>query len=172
MVLCSHHQWGKSTTKFIHDCSVQLVSSVSSHLVTELRGVRDRAPNLTPPSLIPLTNSRAMRQHRTKHLTYPTVTVKTEHPFKGICGTSSGYETKTRVVRILVIFQDRPMFSRINELLSPEPSNDMAQHRSTTKNNLNKCCPCFRFTPKTGIAIPKIGVCYCVRLTQTTRCVT
>jgi len=31
------------------------------------------------------------------------------------------YETKTGVVRILVIFQHRPMLSHINEMLWPRP---------------------------------------------------
>jgi len=48
----------------------------------------------------------------------------------GECNTCFGYETKTGVERILVIFQHRPMFSHINGKLSPRPLNDMAEHRS------------------------------------------
>jgi len=49
--------------------------------------------------------------------------------------TSYGCETKTGVVRILVIFQDRPMFSH-------------------TFN------PLFSFTPKTGLELPETGVLF------------
>jgi len=50
------------------------------------------------------------------------LTIKTKPRF-GECYTCFGYETKTGVVRILVIFEDRPMFSRINEKLSPRHFN-------------------------------------------------
>jgi len=59
--------------------------------------------------------------------------------------TCLGNETKTGVVRILVIFQRRPMFSHINGKLSPRPLNDMAEYTP------------IGFTPKTGIAFPKTG---------------
>jgi len=46
--------------------------------------------------------------------------VKTNLRF-GECRTCFGYEIKTGVVRILVIFQRRPMFSHIIGKLSPRP---------------------------------------------------
>ena len=49
-----------------------------------------------------------------------------------------GYEIKTGVVRILVIFQDRPVFSYIDGKLTPRPLlNDMDELRSILKNNQN-----------------------------------
>jgi len=42
-------------------------------------------------------------------------------PVPGIFVRVSGNETKTGAVRILVIFQDRPMFSHIIQKLSPRP---------------------------------------------------
>jgi len=47
--------------------------------------------------------------------TYVRFTVKTKS------NTCFGCETETGVVRILVIFQDRTMFSHINGKLSPTP---------------------------------------------------
>jgi len=45
------------------------------------------------------------------------ITVKTK-PRLGECNTWFGCETETGVVRALVIFQDRPMFSHINRKVS------------------------------------------------------
>jgi len=42
-------------------------------------------------------------------------------PFQVVLHLFFGCETKTGVVCIFVIFQDRPMFSRINGKLSPRP---------------------------------------------------
>jgi len=51
------------------------------------------------------------------HLIFFQYTVKTELPFWE-CFTYFGCKTKTGVARILVIFQDRPMFSHIIEKVS------------------------------------------------------
>jgi len=58
--------------------------------------------------------------------------------------TCYGCETKTALVRILVIFY----------------SNDMADHRPTLKNNQNTYFLRFGFTPKTGTAFRKTGVLF------------
>jgi len=49
----------------------------------------------------------------------PTLKIKT--PVLGNAVPVLGWETKTGVVRILIIFQPRPMFSHINGKLSPRP---------------------------------------------------
>jgi len=64
------------------------------------------------------------------------------------------YETKTREVRILVIFQHRFMFSHINGKLSPRPF-ELYEPRTILKNNQSTYHPRFGFTPKTGVAFPK-----------------
>ena len=43
------------------------------------------------------------------------------NPLFGECYTCFGYETKSGVVRNLVIFNTGPMFSHINGKLSPRP---------------------------------------------------
>ena len=48
------------------------------------------------------------------------ITAKQDPRF-GECYICFGYETKTGEVRILVIFQQGPMFSYINGKLSPRP---------------------------------------------------
>jgi len=40
--------------------------------------------------------------------------------------------------------------------------NDVAEHGSILKNNQNTNHPRFGFIPKTGIAFPKTGFCFCV----------
>jgi len=68
------------------------------------------------------------------------VTVKTNSRF-GELYTCFGRETKTRMVRILVIFQDRPMFSHIIQRSRRELSIDVAENiglcRKITKIRLN-----------------------------------
>jgi len=69
------------------------------------------------------------------------------------------------VVRILVIFQDRstPSFKRSRRELSI----DVAGHRSMLKNYENTHYPHFTFMPKTGIALPKTGVLFLLRIDST-----
>jgi len=63
------------------------------------------------------------------------------------------------VVRILVIFQDRPKFIHIiQERSRRELSIDVAEHRSILKNDQNTYYPRFNFIPKTHLAFPKIDV--------------
>jgi len=50
-----------------------------------------------------------------------TITQSKQNQFKGMLHTFFGYETKTGEERILVIFQDRPMFSHINGKISLRP---------------------------------------------------
>jgi len=47
------------------------------------------------------------------------------------------------VVRIFVIFQDRPMFNHIVQKDSEELSIDVAEHKSILKNNQNTNYPRF-----------------------------
>jgi len=48
-------------------------------------------------------------------------TVKTKHTFQGVLYLGFCCETKMGLVGVLVIFQDRPMFSHIDGKLSPRP---------------------------------------------------
>jgi len=48
---------------------------------------------------------------------FQSITVKTKPRF-GECYTCFGCENKTEVVRILVVFQDRPMFGHIIQKVS------------------------------------------------------
>jgi len=63
-------------------------------------------------------------------------------------------ETKTGVTRILVIFQDRPMFSMPFKRSRRELSIHVAQHRSTLKIHQTTHYPSFSYIPKTSIAFP------------------
>jgi len=56
------------------------------------------------------------------------ITVKTKYPFWGMLYTCVGCETKTGVVRILVIFQHRRMSATSMESSRRDLSNDMAEH--------------------------------------------
>ena len=58
---------------------------------------------------------------RTRSYRYEITLQWKQNPRFGECSTCFGYETKTGVLRILVIFQHGPMFSHINGKLSPRP---------------------------------------------------
>jgi len=63
--------------------------------------------------------------------------------------TCFGRETKTGVLRILVIIQDRPLFSHIIlKVARREIFTDAAGHRSISKNNQTTDHPRFSLTPK------------------------
>ena len=65
------------------------------------------------------------------------------------------------VLRILVIFQDRPCSAISFKSSRRELSIDAAEHRPTSKNNQNAHYLRFSFIPKTaGIAFHKTGVCF------------
>jgi len=71
------------------------------------------------------------------------------------------YETRTKIVYILVIFQRVHLCSATSmESSRRDLLNDMAEHRATLKNNENTYNPCFGFTSKTGIAFSKTGFCF------------
>jgi len=61
-------------------------------------------------------------------------------------------EIEIGVVRILIIFQDRPMFSHINGKLTGDHSllNHLAEHSSILTNQNRYYCY-FMFYPKTGM---------------------
>jgi len=61
-------------------------------------------------------------------------TVKTKRPFWGM-HTCFGHETQTGVVRILVIFQHRSMFSHKKKNSRRDLLNDVTEHRPIVKNN-------------------------------------
>jgi len=79
----------------------------------------------------------------------------------GKCYTCFGYETNTRLVCILAIFQHKPMFGHING--GGSSRRDQVKIIGILKNNQNTYHPRFGLTPKTGIAFPKTGFCfYCI----------
>jgi len=91
-------------------------------------------------------------------------TVKTKPRF-GECYICFGCETKTGVVRILLIFKIGLCSATSLKRSWWELSIDVVEHRSRLNNYQNTPYPRFSLIPKTytGIAFPKTGVCfYCI----------
>jgi len=86
------------------------------------------------------------------------ITVRTKSRF-GECYTCIGWETKTRIARILVIFQGKPMFSHIIQKVSVRAFY-WCGWTSMLKKYQNTFYPRFSSIPKTGIAFPKTGFCF------------
>jgi len=76
------------------------------------------------------------------------ITVKTNPFFR--------YEDKIGKERNLVIFKDTPIIIISMESSRRDLFIDMAVDRFIFK--IKQISPCFTFTPKTGMALPKIGV--------------
>ena len=72
-----------------------------------------------------------------------------------------------RVERILVIFEDRPMFRHIIQKVSARAFIDVAEHRSILKKIPYTHYPRLSFRPKTGIAFPKTGFLFLMRTVRT-----
>jgi len=68
------------------------------------------------------------------------------------------------VVRILAIYQDRPIYSMFiatsTESSGRDLLNGVAEHMSILKNSQNTYYPRFSFTPKTGIQLPGTDVLF------------
>jgi len=73
------------------------------------------------------------------------------------CNTGFGCETKTGVSCILVIFQDRPMFSHIIQKVSARAFHWCGWTYVYVVKLPRYALPPFKFIPKTGIAFPKTG---------------
>jgi len=65
-----------------------------------------------------------------------------------------------RLLRSLVVFQDRLTLAISFERSRREHSIDVAEHRSMLKNYQNTLYPRFSFSHKSGIAFPKARVLF------------